>query len=296
MGRDPPRDGRAVSYHRREPAHQPGALRSRVPDPLHEPGARRDLRGDLQAIARGAGRPARRRAVAAADLGAAPRAHRACGRDARAPDLRAGHEPARARPHGARVDGRPAGRRGGRGRSHPGHERGRDRAASPGPRAARRGSAQERVHRCPVPRAAQPAGGDPPQPARDRQPRRAQRRGDRGSPDHRPTGRPAGPPGGRSPRCLADHAEQDPVAAPPPGHQRSGPRDDRGQPRSPRAGRRADRGGAGSHADLRERGRRAHRPGADQPARERGQLHAARGEGDRDGLVVGRRGRRRALA
>ena len=43
--------------------------------------------------------------------------------------------------------------------------------------AARRGSAQERVHRRAVPRAAQPAGGDPPEPARDRAPRRAAARG-----------------------------------------------------------------------------------------------------------------------
>ena len=199
-----------------------------------------------------AGGHARRRAVAAADLGSAVRAHRARGRDARAPDLRAGHQPARARPVGARVDGGAAGRPGGRGRSHPDHEPRRHRAAADGRGAARGRSAQERVHRRAVPRAAQPAGGDPAQPARARaRRRRAATRRSRRRADHRPAGRPAGPPGRRSARRHAHHAEQDPAAAPAAGPQRAGARDHRGQPRHLEQGGVRVEAGLATRADLR---------------------------------------------
>ena len=62
----------------------------------------------------------------------------------------------------------------------------------------------------------------------------------------------------------------------------------------PGTGRCARRREAGERADLRRRGRRAHRAGVDQPAGECGQAHAARRDGDGVGLVGS--GRRRGAA
>ena len=280
------RDRSAVSHHGREPAHQPGPVRSRLPDPLHEPGAGDDLRRELAEGARRVRGHAGRRAVASGDLGSAVRAHRARHRDARAPELRPRDQPAGRSGHryasgrSCRWSGR------GRRRSNRDHEPRRHRAAADARRAARGRSAQERVHRRAVARAAQPAGGDPGRACTcSSTARQAATRWRRRGPSS--TGRstswcvwwticwtsPASP-GTRSSSSGSGSMSTSWCARPSRTTaaflERSGVQVE---------------AGLATRADLRRRGRRADRAGGDQPARERGQVHARRWDG-----AVSRRG------
>ena len=91
---------------------------------------------------------------------------------------------------------------------------------------------------------------------------------------HRPADRSPGRDGGRSARRHAHHPEQNPT--PPGAHRRqcARARDARGQPLSPRAGRGHVQRTAGGRTALRRRRQRPDRAGGDEPADQRGEVHA----------------------